>query len=191
MRWPAASESRSRFATATSESNTASLLAVVSQRNRDEEAELDGKPYSVRLHLEEVVASPEFDGSGITAAAQVDLAVLSEYNQAKRDNNPIRQFLAFFRIIESASYKSVGREPLKVALANNSFLQRHFVSLLPKDSFKEYVDRIVEIRHRCAHLKGNVGFGYAPSDPAVEREIRPELQLLQELAYRCIEGTEP
>lgn len=157
----------------------------------EEEAEIDGKPYSVRLHLEEVVTSPEFDGSGISALGKADLSLLSEYNQARRDQNPIRRFLGFFRILESYAYSGAVKGSMKVVLSGNAFLQRHFASLLPNDDFAGYIGRIVDIRHRCAHLKGDVGFGYSPNDPAVKSDILPELQLLQELAYRCIEGTEP
>jgi hypothetical protein len=157
----------------------------------EEEVEIDGKPYSVRLHLEEVVASPEFDSSGISALGKADMGLLSEYNHANRDQNPIRKFLGFFRILESFAYSGGVKGSLKHTLSNNAFLQGHFISLLPDKNFRDYVNRIVDIRHRCAHLKGEIGFGYAANDPAVKSEVLPELQLLQELAYRCIEGAEP
>jgi hypothetical protein len=157
----------------------------------EEEAEIDDKPYSVRINLQQVIAAPEFDSAAIPSLGHVDVALLAQYNQTKRDDNPIRQFLGFFRIIETTSYSSPARKPLKQALKENSLLQAHFLSLLPQESFDEYVEQIVEIRHKCAHWRGDVGFGYAPSDPAVKEEVLPELRLLQELAYRCIDGIKP
>jgi hypothetical protein len=159
--------------------------------NPEEEAEIDGKPYSLRLHLQEVVATPEFDGSAIATLGHADVGLLSEYNHARRDLNPIQKFLGFFRIIESFAYSGTARGPLKAVISNNAFLQRHFGSLLPSDNFATYVSRIVDIRHQCAHLKAVIGFGYSPNDPAVTSNVSPELPLLQELAHRCIEGTEP
>lgn len=122
----------------------------------EEEAEIDGKPYSIRFHLQEVVASPEFDSTGLNELSGTDTALLSEYNDTKRDTNPIRQFLGFFRIIESFSYRGVSKGTLKTVIGHHPFLRRHFASLLPNDDFQQYVNRIVDIRHRCAHLKKDI-----------------------------------
>jgi hypothetical protein len=156
--------------------------------NPEEEAEIGGKPYSIRFHLQEVVASPEFDGSAFRAGAHiVNVDLLAQYNETRRDESPIRKFLGYFRIIESLSHAAEGGKPLKATLRAFALLERHFKAIQPGDGYGAFVDAIVEVRHKCAHLRLDKGFGYTPVDPSVKAEVLPHLALLEELTFRCLD----
>jgi hypothetical protein len=160
----------------------------------EEESEIDGKPYSVRISLVEVVAPPEFDGSRLTAVGggNLSLDLLAQFNETRRDDSPIRKFLGFFRILESLSHgRNTHRGSLKRALRDFVLLKHNYRALIHDGDFDSFVGELVDTRHRCAHLKAETGFGYVPHDPAVHREVVPQLSLLEELTYRCVEGFVP
>jgi hypothetical protein len=157
--------------------------------NPEEEAEIDGKIYSMRISFQEVVATPEFDGTafkGISSSSP-PIELLSQFNETRRDTSPIRKFLGYFRILESLSQGQADRVHLKKALLGYASLAHHFAALVPNGDFATFIGELVETRHRCAHLKVNVGFGYAPTDPAIAREVTPQLPLLEALVYRCLD----
>lgn len=114
--------------------------------NDEEEAAIDGKPYSIRLHLTEVVSTPEFDGSRLSAiggvGAPVDL--LSQFNETRRDTNLVRKFLGYFRVLESLSHSEKDRRPLKQALRDFVLLRDHYRALLPAGDYDAFVETIVE-----------------------------------------------
>jgi hypothetical protein len=159
----------------------------------EENAAIDDKPYTVKLQLEEVVAPPLFDGSRLRAHGGdgLSLELQSQFNDAKRSESPIQKFLGYFRVLESLSYASGSRKPLKRALAEYGLLRLNYNDVAAGGQFEQFVEQLVETRHRCAHLKSESGFGYTPSDPEVRSSLVPQLQLVEELAYRCIEGYTP
>lgn len=157
----------------------------------DEEAEIDGKPYSLEFSLEEVVGTPEFDGSHLPSLANAPVELLAQFNETRRDKSPVRQFLGYFKILESLSNQAGAASRIRQALLAYSPLVRHYADLQPAGNFETFVGRLVATRHQCAHLKSADGFGYAPNDPAVRDEVIPQIALLEELAYRCLAGSPP
>lgn len=154
----------------------------------EEEEEFGDELYSAEVHLEEVLPAAEFNS---TAFAQVPSNVLhpgliSQYNDTQRDSSPVRQFLGFFKIIESLYHSDDNKKTLKQAICTSSELRAVYESVVESGDFELFAKTIVDIRHRCAHLKLGSGFGYAPSDPAIESEVKPYLPLLAEMAYQCI-----
>lgn len=153
-----------------------------------EAAEIDGKPYSVKFHMKEVVAPPAFDGRALSGERDtpVRLPLIAQYNETKRLASPIQRFVGFFRILESASYPPGVRASIKEALRNNASLRRHLGSIAPDRDFESFVSEIADVRHECAHLKLDAGFGIDPLSADVGRRVVPLLPLLQELAFRTI-----
>jgi hypothetical protein len=78
---------------------------------------------------------------------------------------------------------------LKQALYASSELRGIYGSLVEGGDFEAFAKNIVDIRHRCAHLKLGAGFGYVPADPAIESEVKPYLPLLAAMTHLCITGT--
>ncbi|HKO20817.1 MAG TPA: methylamine utilization protein MauJ [Acidobacteriaceae bacterium] len=139
--------------------------------------------------LEEVVGSPEFDGSNLPSIAHAPVELLAQFNETSRDKSPVRQFLGYFKILESLSNGAGGASHLGQALRAYSPLATHYAELQPNKSLERFIDRLVARRHKCAHLKAGSGFGYAPHDPAVRDEVIPQLALLEELTYPCLAGS--
>ncbi|OWV29964.1 methylamine utilization protein MauJ [Halomonas campaniensis] len=148
----------------------------------EEEKEFGDKLYSVELHLEEVIPTPAFDSEQFqeNALKPIDMRLLAQFNDAAADESPIKRFLGFFRILESL-FSGSKKEPLKAAFKKSEKLRRNFEKLFPDGKFEAFVDEVVDVRHRCAHLKLDKSFGYAPIDPKIDEEVRPYLGALEAL----------
>lgn len=153
----------------------------------EEENDVGDKVYSVELQLEEVIPTPAFDSEKFqeNALTPIDMRLLSQFNDAAADENPIKQFLGFFRILESL-FSGTNKETLKDAFKKSEKLRRNFEHLFSEGEFEDFVDEVVDIRHRCAHLKLEKSFGYAPIDPKIDEEVRPYLGALGELCASCM-----
>jgi hypothetical protein len=156
----------------------------------EEEAAVGDRPYGITLHFIEVVPSPSVESlaGSLTAGGPIDPRLLGQFLETERDASPIRKFLGFFRIVENFVHRANARLRLKEAMKRDQQLRRFFEQLAPGQMFDEFVDTIVEIRHKCAHLKLGRGFGFVPTDPEVERTLAPHLPLLEELARACVAG---
>ncbi|PTU30133.1 methylamine utilization protein MauJ [Stenotrophobium rhamnosiphilum] len=154
----------------------------------EEAQELGDRLYSVEVHLEEIMPSPAFNSEQFQKNVRkpIDMRLLSQFNDAAAENNPIKKFLGFFRILESL-FSGTRQEPLKTAFKSSDKLRRNFIELFPNRNFEEFVNTAVDVRHRCAHLKLEKSFGYAPIDPNVDKEVRPYLLALEELCASCMQ----
>lgn len=155
----------------------------------EEEAEFGDQLWSVELHLEEVIPVPAFDSTQLakTPQDQHHVALIAQFNDAKRDERPISQFLGFFKILESA-FHGHKKTSLTEALLQDPVFRKIFNHVVSGGIVEEAVSKLVEVRHKCAHLKLSKGFGYAPIDPAVETEVKPLIPLVQALAHFTISG---
>lgn len=153
----------------------------------EEEREFGDELYSVELNLQEVVPVPAFDSDKFqeNLGKPVDMRLLSQFNDAAEDKSPIKRFLGFFRILESL-FSGAKKLPLKLAFKESEKLRSNFYKLAPEGDFEGFVNEIVNIRHRCAHLKLDKSFGYSPIDPKVDEEVRPYLFVLEELCASCL-----
>lgn len=149
----------------------------------EEQEDFGDKLYNIEARLIEVIQPPAFDSASLmdTPATPHSLALMSQFNDTKRDGSAIRQFLGYFRILESIYHTTVERTTLKQVLIESSELREIHSSLANIGSYDALISELVEVRHKCAHLKLSKGFGYVPIDPTIEREVRPHLSLLAAL----------
>ena len=153
-----------------------------------ERIEIDDKEYIMHFTLVEVAEPPRYE-SGAVTGLNLDIhraALLPLFNATVRDNDAVRKFLGFFRILESLTHSASSRKPAKQVLRSNSQLRDIFEKLTDNGNFDEFVTEVVDVRNRCAHLKIGTGFGFAPSDPAMDLEVRPMLSLLEAITRRML-----
>ncbi len=155
----------------------------------DDEALIVGdRPFWVNVSLQEALEPPVFDPtifSGSTMTPET-LPLIAQFNDTSQDKSPIRQYLGYFRIIESVHHSPYPNISLESALAQADDLRRVYSFFNRDETYDNVVKRIVKTRHKCAHLKLPRGFGFTPLDPAVETEVRPLLQLVAALARSCL-----
>jgi hypothetical protein len=158
----------------------------------EEEREFGDKIYGIEAHLEEVLPVPSFDSTKLTQqpSGSQNIALISQFNEAKRDKSVVSQFLGYFRIIESIYNTSTERGSLKQILLRSARLHAVYDLMIKDGSFEVFVSELVEVRHQCAHLRLAHGFGYAPNDPAIESKVKPLLPLIAAIARQSIIGTE-
>jgi hypothetical protein len=166
---------------------------VISKRiaeTPEEEKEIGDNSCSLKLNLIEVISPPVFDVTAFTESSHrsADIRLMAQFNETCRDASLIRQFLGFFRIIESAVEAENPKMHLKDAIKANSRLRSFFLDELQCADFDAFVENAVERRHECAHLRLGKNFGYVPNDPRLESEVRPLVPLLQALARLCVEN---
>ncbi len=158
----------------------------------EEEQAFGESLYSIELQIEEIIPAPAFDSNGPTRTPSTPQhpALNAQYNETKRDTSPIRQFLGYFRIMESIYHAGDERASLKQVLVASEDLRGIHKLLFTDASFESTISELVEVRHRCAHLKLSKGFGYVPVDSAVEHEVKPHISALATFAYWSIMGPE-
>jgi hypothetical protein len=154
----------------------------------EEMEQVGEKRFCIHMQLIEDIGTPAFESSAFSRSVSqaVDPALMAQFNETKLDESPIRKFLGFFKVLESRYHKAADRTPLKVGFKASTKLCRHFKQLMPEGNFDSFIDTMVEVRNRCAHLKLENGFGYVPNDPNVEKEVRPHLFMLEALARLSI-----
>jgi hypothetical protein len=175
-----------------------SLIARRIAQTDEEAAGIGDSPYWADLSLVSVSDPPRFSDD-VLFAFPVYLRLrhlISQYNRATVAGYPVDAYLNWFKILESAFHRGSGRA--RASLKSNhefrTFLASEVSTLNPDGSrtplddvqVNELIDRMVAIRDRCAHLRQQEGFGYAPTDPEVLVEVRPHGEVLQSLARRTI-----
>ena len=144
------------------------------------------RPHGVIAQLEEVLPEPTFNSEQFksTSSKSIDVRLISQFNEARDHSSTVYQFLGYFRVLESLySKKNV---VIRKALKGSKELEMNFKLVITSGDFNNFVDEIVEIRNKCAHLKLGEDFGYAPIDPALKEEVEPYVVLLKDLSYQCI-----
>lgn len=154
----------------------------------EEATAIGDTPYAVETHLEEVLPPTVYETLSAVKKPlpNLSLPLVAQFNETTRDDSPIRQFLGYFKIVESILHSSGTSAPLKKLLAENAEIRSIYKSLVPDGDFNEFAISAINARHRCAHLKLTTGFGYTSIDPAVESEVKPLLPILAEIAYQSI-----
>lgn len=155
----------------------------------EEEETLGEGVYGITLNLVEVSpTSPTFDPSLLekSPSSTAHIPLISQFNEAERDKNPITKFLGFYRIIESATHTSVESSNAKTLLKSSPRFKQAYEKVIARPNLEADVDALVSTRHRCAHLKLSKGFGYTPVDPAVHNEVKPLIALARAIARELI-----
>lgn len=163
-----------------------------------EEKELIGDaPFAVQMCLQEVVPSAKFDSSLFInqSAKTMDCRLIEQHNAARHNVNPVDKFLGLFKIIESLFGPQNKKTTLEDALLTSTKLYNTFKEISSFDDpatyeeeYKTFVKRIVNGRHKCAHMKLKKDFGYWSSDPRVKDEIEPYIQTLEIITYYAIQN---
>jgi hypothetical protein len=77
-------------------------------------------------------------------------------------------------------------EPLKVACQYITYTENGNTRYLTERDYYQLVDKLVETRHQCAHLKTKEGFGIPHGDPRVNDEVSPLIPPLRRLTFEII-----
>lgn len=155
----------------------------------DDEVSIVGdRPFWANVSLQEVLEPPVFDPTIFTGSRMTpeSLALMAQFNDTCQDKSPIRQYLGFFRIIESVYHSPYPNISLESALAQAVDLRRVYSCFQRDEIYDDAIKQMINVRHKCAHLKLPRGFGFTPLDPAVETEVRPLLQLVAAMARSCL-----
>lgn len=165
----------------------------------EEEEQLGENRFFAEARLVEVQPAPEFDGSSFQQITgdPIISGALRQYNAALKAENPIDQFLGLFRILESFYGPQLEKQTLAVALKSSAELrdiaQKHLTfsdgattRQLTEDDYFDLVDKLVQTRHECAHLRAQKGFGIHHGDPKVRKEVMPLIKPLSRLAFETI-----
>jgi hypothetical protein len=165
----------------------------------DEESMLGNNRFFGEAHLVEHTPPPTFDGSSIldVSSNSATRIFVIQYNAAIKAKNPIDKFLGLFKIIEDFYGPKVkgkylrdalkeSDELLAIATAHLSYRSKEPSRPITKEDFDKFLDKLVDTRHNCAHLKTSVGFGISHGDPRVGSEVEPLNEPLSTLAYEAI-----
>ncbi len=155
----------------------------------EEEKECGDRLYYMDVHLQVVDQTPKFDSKTLvnTPINPKDNLLVSQFNESKCDKSLIRQFHGYFKILESLASTSGSAKYLKDKLKSCTLLREVFTQHYPDLNYDDHVDILVPIRHKCAHLKVEINFGYTPNDPKVTKEVKPYITMVATLAYFAIE----
>ena len=165
----------------------------------DEEAKIIGEgKYWAQVHLEEVPPPIPFDRRilSLFPFSREFQRIIEQYNSAKKSKNPIDHFLGMFKVIETQFHieKKKAREAL---LKNKDFCQFMLKNIKQKrdtggstpicdHELPNFVNILINIRNRCAHLREHNDFGYAPYDAEVFEEVKPHSDLIEFLARESL-----
>lgn len=157
--------------------------------NEEEKQQIGDKKYFVTMRFQEIIPEPIFDPKSFIKASSCDIDMLTIYNTAKEAIPPIDKFFGFFKILENRYTSNGKRNSLKNNLENRELfeLYKKFIN----DSsdwnfFKVEMDVLVDIRHKCAHLKNDKKFGYLPTDTRVDTEVNKYLPIVEILSRELI-----
>lgn len=165
----------------------------------DEEAKIIGEDkYWARVQIEEVPPPIPFDRRilSLFPYSREFQRTVEQYNSAKKSKNPIDHFLGMFKVIESQF--RIGKKKARDALLNNKdFCQFVLKNIRRKretgertairdHELRNFVNILINIRDRCAHLREQNDFGYAPYDAEVFEEVKPHSDLIEYLARESL-----
>jgi hypothetical protein len=165
----------------------------------DEEAKIIGEDkYWARVQIEEVPPPIPFDRRilSLFPYSREFQRIIEQYNSAKKSKNPIDHFLGMFKVMESQFH--IGKKKARDALLNNKdFCQFVLKNIRRKretggrtairdHELRNFVNILINIRDRCAHLKEQNDFGYAPYDAEVFEEVKPHSNLIEYLATELL-----
>jgi hypothetical protein len=159
----------------------------------EEEAFIGDAPYAVEMCFEEVLPQPEFDPAHFAEQSKkpINIGLVTQFNSAKAAKNPVDQFLGYSKIIEAVFMTR--KSGLESALKSNPDFFALFCMVFYFESpatarleFENFVAKMVNGRHNCAHLKPMNYFGYLPNDSRLGSDIIPLLPMLEQLAFHAV-----
>jgi hypothetical protein len=156
--------------------------------NEAEEIAIGNTPHWVMARLEEVGDVPSYRSiiGQKSVSNETTRALMSQFNAARLDKNPVSQFLGYFRVLESVFGPKKRGQELKPTFTNSESFRLDHAKCGDQLDFASDVGRLVDIRHQCAHLKLDKGFGFTPADPETWEKVVPEIPLVEALAWHAI-----
>jgi hypothetical protein len=165
----------------------------------EEEAMLIGEEkYWAQITVQEVLPGEKFDRRilSLFPSSRKLLRLIRQYNIARKSRTQIDYFLGMFKILESQFH--IGNRRAREALLRSDVFCRlvlqnikvrrepgEFVPIRD-DELPNLVNTLVNIRDKCAHLKEQNKFGYAPYDPEVFEEVDPFTGIVEKIARESI-----
>ena len=124
-----------------------------------------------------------------------NIELMSQYNHATKLKSIIEKYTALFKVLENIYSKNVPRERIRSTLNNDDLFEMYREAFIESETvdrrkYIEFVDKIVDIRHKCSHLKNQHQFGYLPYDKELETEVKPIIEKLQHLIKYVIDNYE-
>ena len=158
----------------------------------EEKAYVGDKPCFAHMSLIEDIGDPIFDKKQFfdqTSNASTDLTLIQQHNHASQAKHPIDKFVSYYKIIEDLLFCKK-RTTAKELLRNNILLreayQSAFDELQSDEDYLNFVESIVDIRHKCSHLKRSNNFGYIINDSRIESEVETQLGIMHYITYQLI-----
>jgi hypothetical protein len=171
--------------------------------NDIEKHEIGDKPYFAEVRMETVDEPCYFDSQIFRSSTkrQNNLRLKAQYNTALAANNEIDKYTGLFKIIEDQFCGNKKKEYMKDVLKSsnkffNIFSKTFFhsngstIKSANFSKFTDFVDKIVNIRNQCSHLKHKNYFGYTYDDPRIKTEVMPAILELDPLIRHLIDSTE-
>lgn len=164
----------------------------------EEHATIGDTPYAARANFIEADPPRRFDRAHLRSVPySLQFGrLLRQFAAARASDNPIDAYLNMFKVVETLYHR--GKLKAREALSNNDEFRRilrgSFQTVVdrkpqePTDSeVTAMINRFVEVRDNCAHLREHNAFGYAPGDPEVARRVEPLFEILTDTARAAIQ----
>lgn len=156
----------------------------------EEREEIGENPYYMQFSFQEVEQTKEFDPlvlrlfPGFRSARRI----VHLFNNSDRASNPIDKYLSLYKVIESEFHTVDGKRQVLIKNSDLRNLVREFMPSVQKseEEITNYIGELIDTRHKCAHLKTHLNFGYTPYDPAIVSEVIPKLNVLQKCVLEII-----
>jgi len=175
------------------EVNTAFYVGERIPETEEEIKEVADKPCFAQMSVIEYIGEPSFNVDqflGHAFQSSMDFELIHQHNHAAQAKHPIDKYLSYYKIMEDI-FSSKEKISAK-SLLNNELLKEIYNSAFetPKDDndYLEFVSTIVDVRHKCSHLKRNSDFGYVINDKRIEYEVEQYLDLMHYITYQLIVG---
>ena len=176
----------------------------------EEIEEAGDSPFCISMRIQEVEDEKDFDSS-LTKLVSDPLII--QFNTADNAEHPIDRFIGFFKILEDLygitplkpnfikptkkgkknnkqdlkpSLKS-SDELIQIALDNIEIDENGVLRPILQAEIENLIDKLVDMRHQCAHLKSSKNFGITYGDFRVQTEVKPLLEPLRTLAFESVQ----
>lgn len=161
----------------------------------EEVEQLGEERYFAKAQLIEMIPPPTFEGSTLQKVSSSPL--MKQFNAADSATNPIDRFLGLFKILEDLYGPTSGKvkiaDSLKASAELFQLAHRHLHitkngidSQFTQSDFNQLIDKLVRMRHECAHLRSAKDFGITHGASRVTTDVQPLIPLLRSLTFEAV-----